>query len=325
MAVAIAKSGKKTVAVVDFTDLQGCVTELGRFLAEEFSVNLTTAATNFEVIDRTHLKTLLQEHKLASTGIIDPQTARKLGEIAGVQALVTGSLTPFGESVRLSAKVLDVSTAKMIGAFSADIPRTKAIDELLARGISSCGTPTTEGNSTRLSETSIPKNSASPKFETDTYRVTVASVQRGGRSVSVTFFFACSAGQGAKSSPRIGSDVGVGALIGRYNTPQQAGFAKRQQPPSPGSGGCTTVGWRSLYLLDDNGERWELDGGATGSASGGGGALTNCCNLVLLPGTRLKVVLVFSTNGQNPGTQFTLAGQEFSPIRGREILIRGLK
>ncbi len=35
MAEAIAKSGKKTVAVVDFTDLQGNVTELGRFLAEE--------------------------------------------------------------------------------------------------------------------------------------------------------------------------------------------------------------------------------------------------------------------------------------------------
>ena len=34
----IAKSGKKTIAVVDFTDLQGNVTELGRFIAEELSV-----------------------------------------------------------------------------------------------------------------------------------------------------------------------------------------------------------------------------------------------------------------------------------------------
>jgi len=146
MAVAIAKSGKKTVAVVDFTDLQGCVTELGRFLAEEFSVNLTVEAKDFEVIDRMHLKTLLQEHKLASSGIIDPQTVMRLGEIAGVQALVTGSLTPFGDSVRLSAKVLDVSTARMIGAFNADIPRTKAVEELLARGINSCAQPTLGGD-----------------------------------------------------------------------------------------------------------------------------------------------------------------------------------
>ena len=141
MIQSISKSGKKTVAVVDFTDLQGNVTELGRFLAEEFSVALAGEAKVFEVIDRTHLKAILQEHKLASTGVIDPLTARKLGQIAGVDALVTGSLTPFGESVRLSAKVLDTSTARMIGAFTTDIPKTKAIDELLAKGIGGGSSP----------------------------------------------------------------------------------------------------------------------------------------------------------------------------------------
>lgn len=143
MAEVITKSGKKTVAVVDFTDLQGNVTELGRFLAEEFSVALSGNAKEFEVIDRTNLKTLLQENKLASTGIIDPQTARKLGEIAGVQALVTGNITPFGDSVRLSIKILDSATARVISGFSADIPRTKAIEELLAKGISSSVNPHT--------------------------------------------------------------------------------------------------------------------------------------------------------------------------------------
>ena len=133
---AITKSGRKTVAVVDFTDLQGCVTEFGRFLAEEFSVALANGSGGFEVIDRTHLKTLLQEHKLAATGIIDPQTARKVGEIAGVQALVAGTVTPFGDSVRLSVKVLDAETAKVIGGVTGDMSRNKAIDELLKKGIS---------------------------------------------------------------------------------------------------------------------------------------------------------------------------------------------
>jgi TolB-like protein len=149
MAEAITKSGKKSVAVVDFTDLQGNVTELGRFLAEEFSVALAMAAKDFQVIDRTNLKTVLQEHKLASTGIIDPQTARKVGEITGVQALVSGTTTPFGDSVRLSVKVLDAATARVIGGFTADIPRTKAIEELLAKGISST-------TSTTASQTTAP-------------------------------------------------------------------------------------------------------------------------------------------------------------------------
>jgi len=150
IAQSLNKTGRKTVAVVDFTDLQGNVTELGRFLAERFSVDLASTAGDFEVVDRTHLKAILQEHKLAATGIIDPQTARKLGEIAGVEAIVTGTITPFGDSVNLSVKALDASTAKMLGAATADIPKTKAIEELLARGISETPGPSSNATGSRV-------------------------------------------------------------------------------------------------------------------------------------------------------------------------------
>ena len=135
MTVNIANAGKKIVAVVDFTDLQGNVTELGRFLAEEFSIAIAGADKGFMVVDRTHLKSIIEEHKLSSTGLIDPQTARKLGKIAGVDALITGTITPFGDSIRLAVKVLDTETAKMISASSGNIAKTQAIEELLARGI----------------------------------------------------------------------------------------------------------------------------------------------------------------------------------------------
>lgn len=135
MAENIESSGKKTIAVADFTDLQGFVTELGRFLAEEFSIALAGSGKGFEVVDRTHLKILLIEHKITTTGIIDPQTARKLGQISGVEALITGTITPFGDNVRISAKILDVDTAKVISAISGNVAKTKAIEELLAKGI----------------------------------------------------------------------------------------------------------------------------------------------------------------------------------------------
>jgi len=131
----IATTGKNLVAVTDFVDLQGSVTELGRFLAEEFSTAIAGSGKGFEVVDRANLKVILAEHKLSATGIIDPATARKLGQVAGVQALITGTITPFGDSVRLSVKVLDTETAKVISAANVNIARTKAIEELLARGI----------------------------------------------------------------------------------------------------------------------------------------------------------------------------------------------
>lgn len=131
----IAGATQQSVAVVDFTDLQGNVTELGRYIAEEISLGLVIAKKGLSVIDRTHLTTILREHKLASTGLIDPATARKLGEIAGVGVLVTGSITPLGDNVRLVVKVLDTKTARILVASSVDMAKTKTIEELMARDL----------------------------------------------------------------------------------------------------------------------------------------------------------------------------------------------
>lgn len=137
MAEKIAGKGKKTVAVVDFTDLEGNVTQLDQFIAEEFSVALASAGKGFRVIDRTRLKSIIKENKLAATGLIDSATASKLGKIAGVDALVTGTLTPFGDNVRLTVKVLDSETADIIDSAKSNFAKTQAIDELLGKEIDS--------------------------------------------------------------------------------------------------------------------------------------------------------------------------------------------
>ena len=137
MAEKIAGKGKKTVAVVDFTDLEGNVTQLDQFIAEEFSVALASAGKGFRVIDRTRLKSIIKENKLAATGLIDPATASKLGKIAGVDALVTGTLTPFGDNVRLTVKVLNSETADIIDSAKSNFAKTQAIDELLGKEIPS--------------------------------------------------------------------------------------------------------------------------------------------------------------------------------------------
>lgn len=123
--------GKTTAAVVDFTDLTGHVTALGRFVAEELSGCLVSETTELQVIERLRLGAVLKEQKLGESPVIDPATAKKLGEIVGAQAIVTGTLTPFGESVRLSVRALDVATARVVAAAAADIPKTRAIEGLL--------------------------------------------------------------------------------------------------------------------------------------------------------------------------------------------------
>lgn len=142
----LGQTDRKSVAVVDFTDLQGNVTELGRFLAEELSVRLSELGQEprIAVVDRTHLKAILAEHKLSASGLMDPQAARRVAAVAGVDALVTGTVTPLAANVRLTVKVLDVGTAKIVAATSTDVPKTDEIKELLGvriEGTAVAGSP----------------------------------------------------------------------------------------------------------------------------------------------------------------------------------------
>src|SRR3990172_273574 len=67
------KLGQKRIAVVDFADLNGRVTVLGRFIAEELSASLVLAGAGIRVLDRQHLARIIQEQKLAIYGVTDPQ------------------------------------------------------------------------------------------------------------------------------------------------------------------------------------------------------------------------------------------------------------
>ena len=140
------------IAVVDFMDLEGNVTHLGRFLAEETSNALMKQKSGLVVIDRNHLGQILKEQKLSATGLVNEAEARQVGRIAGVQAFVIGTLTPLGDEVRLSVKVIHTDSARMVTSGAAAIARVGTIDKLLAQGL---------GN-THAASTASSKSAASP-------------------------------------------------------------------------------------------------------------------------------------------------------------------
>jgi len=131
----ISHAQKTSLAVVDFGNLEGTTTLLGRFLAEEIANDLGNTGKGFEVVDRNHLNSLLKEHKLSSNGFIDQLTATRLGSMIGAQALVLGTITPFGDSLRITAKVLDTKTGKQIAADSTEFAKTKALEEMYDKAL----------------------------------------------------------------------------------------------------------------------------------------------------------------------------------------------
>ena len=133
------KTGKKRVAVSNFVDLQGNVTELGKYIAESFSVELSN--TELNVVDRSRIKDLLEELKLTEEKLTKPENALKLGEMAGVEFIITGTTTPLDNSVNITMKALDIQNGTSIAGQRSSVPRTDAINNLMRSNIS-------EGNST---------------------------------------------------------------------------------------------------------------------------------------------------------------------------------
>ncbi|MBK1646485.1 hypothetical protein CKO25_17905 [Thiocapsa imhoffii] len=130
LALKIEESQRSSVAVADFTDLHGSVSQLGRFVSEEISTNMGLDSRGFSVIDRNHLRTILKEQKLSMSGLMIPENQKKVGKILGVDCLILGSITPFGENYRINLKVIDVETAKVVVADRSIVAKTPATDEL---------------------------------------------------------------------------------------------------------------------------------------------------------------------------------------------------
>jgi len=131
----MSRMGTQRIAVVDFTNLQGRVTQLGRLIAEDISIELVNSKSDFQVIDRTHMNTILRELSLSSSDLFDPKRAGEFGKLARADAILTGSVTPFGDTIRVNLKVISTKSGRVISGARRSIVKTKAISSLLERDI----------------------------------------------------------------------------------------------------------------------------------------------------------------------------------------------
>lgn len=118
------------IAVLDFSDLQGKTTNFGKYLSEELITRLFMTG-KFEVIERRLLNKVLEEHELASSGIFDINSVQKLGKILGVNAIVAGSITDLGHSVKINARLIGTETGKLFAVAAVNIPKNKELQSLM--------------------------------------------------------------------------------------------------------------------------------------------------------------------------------------------------
>jgi curli biogenesis system outer membrane secretion channel CsgG len=100
------KQEKQRIAVLPFHELDGPPTVLGTYLAEELVTKLFQLG-NFKIVERQLLDRVMGELKIQRSGAIDPATAKEIGRIAAVDAIVTGA-SPSWE--RMSRSTVDSLT-----------------------------------------------------------------------------------------------------------------------------------------------------------------------------------------------------------------------
>ena len=118
---------KRSSTVLDFTDLQGSPTELGRFLAQELSDQLVSGSTSVSFVDRANLQVLLREHKLSVEGLVNPESIAKIGNLVGIDTIIVGTTTAMGDTIRLSVRAIDVETGRIVVSQATNLPATSAL------------------------------------------------------------------------------------------------------------------------------------------------------------------------------------------------------
>jgi len=142
----LSEKQKSRIAVLEFLDLEGRKTNLGRFIAEELITRLFITQ-KFYVIERQLLNKILEEHKLTTTGLIDENSAKQLGKILGVDAIASGTVTDLTNSVKVNSRLFSTETGSIFSVASVEVPKTDDVKKLIGF------LPTTEEKEDEISVT----------------------------------------------------------------------------------------------------------------------------------------------------------------------------
>jgi hypothetical protein len=188
----------KKIAISTMIHGDGQCSDLSERASNRFQGALFRAKSpSTSVIDRRSLSAIFREQDLVEDGTVSPEGAAKIARIAQVDAIVTGTMTTYGDQVELEASMLDAVNGTVLGFAYSSFPLTGADQALLAnRSIARCGFAgaprAAAGSATpEVRVTVETPGSAAPasgaKFTSDIFEVEVVSLFYARASGEATF------------------------------------------------------------------------------------------------------------------------------------------
>jgi len=126
---------KRRIGVVEFENKTAYGQHRLGQVASDILITELVKSDKFIVVERDKINKIMEEQKFQNSGIVDSQTAVKLGQILGLEAIVVGAVTEFGvrkegsdyllaqskqqvAEVSVDIRVIDVQTGQIILADS---------------------------------------------------------------------------------------------------------------------------------------------------------------------------------------------------------------
>lgn len=109
-----------SVAVFDFENLSPLDTadpDITELLTAK-AIETIEEAGQYDVVERQHLTTVLEELNLGSSGLADRQTQLKLGAITGARLMVFGAYQLIENRLRLDIRLVNVQSGRVVNAVS---------------------------------------------------------------------------------------------------------------------------------------------------------------------------------------------------------------
>jgi TolB-like protein len=135
----IPQGKNKKIAILEFI-YENEITELGRHMAEELGIEFT-AKGSFQVIERRDLYRVIKEQNISLNELFDSSNAKRVGKLAGADAILTGNITDRIESLRVNAKLVDTETGVNLAAARTTLIKNEVVDKLLLKEIKIGWTP----------------------------------------------------------------------------------------------------------------------------------------------------------------------------------------
>jgi TolB-like protein len=105
-------------------------TEFGDYLSENIISALSKETKKVKLFERKRLDLILGEHSLSLSGLIDADQAKKIGELAPLDAVLSGTFTKLANFIEINSRVVDVVTGEILLSYSAKVTLTNDLKSL---------------------------------------------------------------------------------------------------------------------------------------------------------------------------------------------------